>query len=109
MNRHVSQAVQRQAAPVAARRQAAAAGAAELEEQRSRLTCAGADDVRAQPPPVTAVAGVDLLALIYMRWSRNMPRPATEWPALERLASLVRARPSWSRLCDIEQLTDWRA
>jgi glutathione S-transferase len=54
-------------------------------------------------------SGVDLLALMYMRWSRNMPRPATEWPALGRLAGLMRARPSWSRLCDIEGLTDWRA
>jgi glutathione S-transferase len=54
-------------------------------------------------------SGVDLLALMYMRWSRNMPRPATEWPTLKRLASLLRARPSWSRLCDIEGLTDWRA
>jgi glutathione S-transferase len=54
-------------------------------------------------------SGVDLLALMYMRWSRNMPRPATEWPTLTRLASLLRARPSWSRLCDIEGLTDWRA
>jgi glutathione S-transferase len=54
-------------------------------------------------------SGVDLLALMYMRWSRNMPRPATEWPALKRFASLLRARPSWSRLCDIEGLTDWRA
>ena len=54
-------------------------------------------------------SGVDLLALMYMRWSRNMPRPATEWPALGRLAGLMRARPSWSRLCDTEGLTDWRA
>ena len=54
-------------------------------------------------------SGVDLLALMYMRWSRNMPRPATEWPALNRFAGLMRARPSWSRLCDIEGLTDWRA
>jgi glutathione S-transferase len=54
-------------------------------------------------------SGVDLLALMYMRWSRNMPRPATEWPTLKRLASRLRARPSWSRLCDIEGLTDWRA
>jgi glutathione S-transferase len=53
-------------------------------------------------------SGVDLLATMYMRWSRNMPRPATEWPALRRLADLVRARPSWARLYEIEGLTDWR-
>jgi len=53
-------------------------------------------------------SGVDLLALMYMRWSRNMPRPATEWPALRKFADLLRARPSWARLYEIEGLTDWR-
>ena len=54
-------------------------------------------------------SGVDLLATMYMRWSRNMPRPATEWPALRRLADLVRARPSWKRLYEVEGLTEWAA
>jgi glutathione S-transferase len=53
--------------------------------------------------------GVDLLATMYMRWSRNMPRPAHEWPALKRLADLVRARPSWARLYELEGLTEWRS
>jgi glutathione S-transferase len=53
-------------------------------------------------------SGVDLLALMYMRWSRNMPRPATEWPALRKLADLLRARPSWARLYEVEGLTEWR-
>jgi glutathione S-transferase len=52
-------------------------------------------------------SGVDLLALMYMRWSRNMPKPVTEWPALKRLADLLRARPSWKRMYEIEGLTDW--
>ena len=51
--------------------------------------------------------GVDLLATMLMRWSRNMPRPATEWPALRQLADRVRARPSWKRLYEIEGLTEW--
>ncbi len=51
--------------------------------------------------------GVDLLATMYMRWSRNMPKPATEWPALRQLADRVRARPSWRRLYEIEGLTEW--
>jgi glutathione S-transferase len=42
-----------------------------------------------------------------MRWSRNMPRPATEWPALERLADRIRARPSWQRLYEVEGLREW--
>jgi glutathione S-transferase len=54
-------------------------------------------------------SGADLYATMLMRWSRNMPRPATEWPALKRLADLVRARPSWARLYEIEGLTEWRA
>ena len=46
-------------------------------------------------------SGADLLATMLMRWSRNMPRPALEWPALARLAGLVKARPSWQKLCEI--------
>ncbi|WP_151637611.1 glutathione S-transferase family protein [Noviherbaspirillum aerium] len=49
----------------------------------------------------------DLLLAMYMRWSRNMPRPATSWPALDRLALLVRQRPSWKRMTELEGLTDW--
>jgi glutathione S-transferase len=49
----------------------------------------------------------DFLAVMLMRWSRNMPRPVTEWPALKRLADLVRARPSWQKLYEIEGLSGW--
>jgi glutathione S-transferase len=52
-------------------------------------------------------SGADLLLTMLMRWSRNMPRPATEWPALRRLADLVRARPSWQRLYEVEGLREW--
>ncbi|UGB39787.1 glutathione S-transferase family protein [Frateuria soli] len=52
-------------------------------------------------------SGADLLLTMLMRWSRNMPRPATEWPALKRLADLVRARPSWKRLYEVEGLREW--
>ena len=52
-------------------------------------------------------SGADLLLTMLMRWSRNMPRPATEWPALKRLADLVRARPSWQKLYELEGLTEW--
>jgi glutathione S-transferase len=50
---------------------------------------------------------VDLYALMLMRWSRNMPRPATDWPHLATFATLMKARPSWKRLCEIEGLTEW--
>jgi glutathione S-transferase len=54
-------------------------------------------------------SAVDLLALMYMRWSRNMPRPVTAWPALKPYADRLRARASWARLYEIEGLTEWRA
>lgn len=50
---------------------------------------------------------VDLYATMLMRWSRNMPRPATTWPALDALAQRVKARPSWQRLYALEQLSEW--
>jgi glutathione S-transferase len=50
---------------------------------------------------------VDLYATMLMRWSRNMPKPATEWPHLRALADRVRARPAWKRLYEIEKLTEW--
>jgi glutathione S-transferase len=53
------------------------------------------------------LSAADLLLTMYMRWSRKMPRPATTWPSLAALANLVRARPAWQRLCQIEGLTEW--
>lgn len=49
----------------------------------------------------------DLYATMLMRWSRNMPKTATAWPTLAALAQRVKARPSWKRLYDIEELTEW--
>jgi glutathione S-transferase len=54
-------------------------------------------------------SAADLLALTYMRWSRNMPRPVTAWPALRDYADLMRSRPSWQRMYEIEGLTEWAA
>ena len=52
-------------------------------------------------------SGADLLLTMLMRWSRRMPRPATEWPALAALATRVRSRTSWKRLYELEGLTEW--
>ena len=52
-------------------------------------------------------SGADLLLTMLMRWSRNMPRPVTEWLALKKLADLVRARASWKKLYEIEGLSEW--
>ncbi|HET9626954.1 MAG TPA: glutathione S-transferase family protein [Kofleriaceae bacterium] len=51
---------------------------------------------------------VDFHLVMLMRWSRNMPRPATEWPALAKLAAAMKARPSWRELNTREGLTDWQ-
>jgi glutathione S-transferase len=52
-------------------------------------------------------SGCDLLLTMLMRWSRNMPTPATEWPALKRLADLVKARASWQKMVELEELSAW--
>lgn len=49
----------------------------------------------------------DFYLTMLMRWSRRMPRPATEWPALNALAREVRLRPSWKKLYELEGLTEW--
>lgn len=52
-------------------------------------------------------SAADLLLIMLMRWSRNMPRSALAWPALKRFADLMRTRPSWKELCLREDLSDW--
>lgn len=52
-------------------------------------------------------SAADLLLVMYMRWSRNMPQTALHWPALQKLADLVRARPSWRQMYQQEGLTEW--
>jgi len=51
---------------------------------------------------------VDILATTLMRWSRNMPRPATQWPHLGRYITAMRARPSFIEVNAREKLTDWQ-
>lgn len=52
-------------------------------------------------------SSADLQLTMYIRWARNMPRPATTWPHLNALALRITARPSWTRMCEIEGLHDW--
>jgi glutathione S-transferase len=52
-------------------------------------------------------SALDFYATMLMRWSRNMPKPATEWPVLKALADRIRARPSWQRMYAVEGLTEW--
>lgn len=50
----------------------------------------------------------DFLGAMLMRWSRNMPRPATTWPHLSRYIQQMRAMPSFIELNQREGLTDWQ-
>ena len=52
-------------------------------------------------------SAADIFLAMLMRWSRRTPKQAIEWPALRRLADLVRARPSWKRVYALEGLTEW--
>lgn len=53
------------------------------------------------------LTAADFFATMLLRWSRNMPKPATEWPALAELARRMKARPSFKTLYEREGLTEW--
>ncbi|MGD0864671.1 MAG: glutathione S-transferase family protein [Rhizomicrobium sp.] len=53
------------------------------------------------------LTAADFLATILMRWSRNMPRPATEFPNLAAYIGRMRAMPSLREVHLREKLTDW--
>ena len=53
------------------------------------------------------VSVADFYLTMLMRWSRNMPRPATDWSHLATLAQVMRARPSFTTLYAREGLTEW--
>lgn len=53
------------------------------------------------------LTAADFYLAMLMRWSRNMPKPATEWPHLSVLASRLKARPSFAVLYEREGLTEW--
>lgn len=49
----------------------------------------------------------DFYLTMLMRWSRNMPRPATKWPHLAALAQRMKSRPSFKELYRREGLEEW--
>lgn len=53
------------------------------------------------------IATPDFLLTMLMRWSRNMPKTALAWPALERHAAAMKARPAFKEVYAREGLTDW--
>ena len=54
-----------------------------------------------------SVSAADFMLVMLMRWSRNMPKTALDYPNLAHLANLMKARPSWQALYDSEGLTEW--
>lgn len=54
-----------------------------------------------------SVCAADFLLTMLMRWSRNLPRPATDWPQLAALAQRMKARPGFALLYEREGLTEW--
>lgn len=90
----------------------AAAGAHIREFARSRIEAAW-DRVDARLAATGAyiaghdVSAADLLGTMVMRWSRNMPKPATEWPAIRDYVARMKARPSFRTLNEREGLTEW--
>ena len=64
----------------------------------------------AQPGPYMLgerLSTVDFMGTMLMRWSRNMPKPATAWPNIARYLSRMRAMPSLREVHAREGLTDW--
>jgi len=53
------------------------------------------------------LSAVDFLATMLMRWSRNMPRPATSWPTIASYVARMKSRPSFRELYAREELTEW--
>ena len=49
----------------------------------------------------------DFYLVMLMRWSRNMPKPATEWPYLAMFVASMKARPSFKTLYAREGLSEW--
>ena len=53
------------------------------------------------------ISTVDFLAVMLMRWSRNMPSPATNWKNIATYVERLRAMPSFIDVNKREGLTDW--
>jgi len=50
---------------------------------------------------------VDMLVTMLMRWSRNMPRPAADWPNIAAYLEHMRANPALREVHAREGLSDW--
>jgi glutathione S-transferase len=94
--------------------EAAGAEHAAAVQERARARIEGAWDrldahLGAHGPWIAGaeLSAADFLATMLARWSRNMPRTATAWPAIARLVAALKARPSFAELNRREGLTEW--
>ncbi len=53
------------------------------------------------------MTAADFMLTMLCRWSRNLPKPATSWPALAKLVTRMRALPSFAKTYELEGLTEW--
>ena len=53
------------------------------------------------------LTAADFLAVMLMRWSRNMPKTAIAWPHIDAYLTRMRAMPSLRGVHAREGLTDW--
>ncbi len=53
------------------------------------------------------ISTADFMFTMLMRWSRGMPKPATDWPQLAAFVARMKARPSFRTLYEREGLTEW--
>ncbi|MBX9403612.1 glutathione S-transferase family protein [Lysobacter sp. BMK333-48F3] len=49
----------------------------------------------------------DFYLTMLMRWTRNLPKPAHDWPHLAEYARRMKARPSFKTLYEREGLSEW--
>lgn len=54
------------------------------------------------------LSAADFYLVMLMRWSRKMPRTASDWEHLAALAAALTARPSFRVLCEREGLEGWK-
>jgi len=94
--------------------QVAGPGAVDAVKEGARQRIESAWDridaqIRSGGPYVTGdrVGAVDFLATMLMRWSRNMPKPATEWAMIANYVARMKSRPSFKTLYTREGLTEW--
>jgi glutathione S-transferase len=53
------------------------------------------------------ISAADFLLTMLTRWSRNMPKPATQWPKLGQYIARMKAMPSLQEVHKREGLTEW--